>query len=53
MMSPGAADPGRSPVPLHLSPKALAEAFVLTLIVPEPGGQLKEARCAAASSQRG
>ena len=41
------------PVPLHLPRILLAGAFVLALILPEPGGQLKETGCATASSQRG
>jgi hypothetical protein len=50
---PGRCGPGRSPVPLHLPRRLLAVAFVLALIPAGPGGHLKEARCATASSQRG
>ena len=45
--------PGRSPVPLHLPGRLLAVAFVLVLVLPGPGRQLQEARCATASIQRG
>ena len=45
--------PGASPVPLHLPRKAPALALVLVQILPEPGGQPEEARCATASIQRG
>ena len=38
-------------MPLRLSRGLLAAALVLALILPEPGGQLKEARCAAASTR--
>jgi hypothetical protein len=50
---PGRCGPGRSPVPLHLPRGLLAVALVPALILPEPGGQLRETRCATASSRRG
>jgi hypothetical protein len=40
-------------MPLRLSRRLPAVAFVLALILPKPGGQLKETRCATASIQRG
>jgi hypothetical protein len=45
--------PGASPVPLHLPGRLLAVALVLVRILPEPGGQPEEARCATTSIQRG